>query len=108
MAFTIRFRLVIFGDLAQPGMVTRLIETPDGKVFLRDAEFAWPVATALAEATVHDLPAFYRDRHFPIHLLPVQEVTGDTAYEAAKRVIAEIDRLYGAGAAQKRAHRDVA
>ncbi|MBI4493791.1 MAG: hypothetical protein HY690_13445 [Chloroflexi bacterium] len=86
MAVTLRFRPVLFGPLAKPTTVFYVAEGPGGQVFFREFEFARPLAVALDMVTVEDLPDPYRSSGAAASILPVQEVTAETAAEAHKRM----------------------
>ncbi|MBI4492918.1 MAG: hypothetical protein HY690_09015 [Chloroflexi bacterium] len=93
MTVTLRFRPVTFGSPGKPTVVFYLEETPDGVIF-RDMEISWPLKVALEEAEVGDLPKLYQGKELAARILPVQEVAGETLYEASKRMDEVLEGLY--------------
>jgi hypothetical protein len=98
MAYILRFRPVTLGDVTRPTVVAYLGEGPDGRAYFRDTESSWPLEVSLREVTVQDLPEFYQGRGFPIIILPVREVAGETEHESSRRITKAIEEIYERGA----------
>ncbi|MBI4492421.1 MAG: hypothetical protein HY690_06470 [Chloroflexi bacterium] len=97
MAVTLRFRPVVFGPSARPTLVLHVEEGPDGRAWFRELELALPLDAPLEAVAIEHLPPPYqggqRGRRFQATILPVQEVTAETAADAHRRMTAALEAL---------------
>jgi hypothetical protein len=97
---------VLFGPPARPTDILFVLEEPGGQAYFRALDFSWPLNVPLDVVTVDHLPApyngRYRDRTFPVTILPVQEVTGEDHHASFERMLSELRIIRARGVAAPR------